>query len=181
MLGKLLAAVCVASIIAGCASVPRGDVAEDAALTRFDVMPEVAGVYIYCDEWMGTANAVDIAIDGRPFGQNTSFTFLHADVAPGRHVVTVKAENEDSLPFDAEAGHNYYVLHEVKLGWLTPRAKLQLVDEAEGRKGVRAARLATPTYQAKSQSFGRATVVVGTAISVLLTIATFGMIPPGLP
>jgi hypothetical protein len=76
--------------IAGCVSVRLGDATTDAALKEFSTRPDVAGVYIYCDQWMGVGQITNVEIDGKPFGQNTSSTYLHVDVAFGGHKVTIE-------------------------------------------------------------------------------------------
>lgn len=102
MIRRSLTLLLIALGIAGCASVPLGDAPTDAALKQFSTRPDVAGVYIYVDEWMGAGQRANVEIDGKPFGQNASLTYLYVQLAPGRHKVTVKAENADTLEFDAE-------------------------------------------------------------------------------
>lgn len=43
----IVPALVLAAALAGCASVPMGDPAQDAALKTFSAKPETAGVYIY--------------------------------------------------------------------------------------------------------------------------------------
>jgi hypothetical protein len=181
MIGKFLVVALVLAGIAGCASVRMADSVADTALKQFSAEADAAGVYIYCNEWMGVINRTNVDLDGKPLGQNRSFTYLHARVAPGRHAVTITAENVDTLEFDAEAGRNYYVWQEVKLGWLTPRTQLHLMPESEGQKGVNAARLATPTYRTEDQSGAKAAAVAMPILGIILMIITAGHIPPPMP
>ena len=76
----VIASIAIAT--AGCASFPEGDPKMDAALKRFEPRPEVASVYIYCDEWMGTV-FTNVAIDGDPLGQLSTYTYLHTELPPG--------------------------------------------------------------------------------------------------
>ena len=171
MIKKCLAVVFVAFGVVGCASIRMGDTTTDASLKKFSTKPDVAGVYVYCDEWMGVIPRTNVEIDGQPFGQNTSFTYLHTELAPGRHTVTVKAENTEALEIDAEAGTNYYIWQEVKAGWFTPRTKLHLVSESEGQKGVNAARLASPTFRTEDQTSAQvagASAAIGPVLLILL-------------
>jgi hypothetical protein len=94
----------------------------------------------------------NVEIDGAPFGQNGSYTYLHAEVVPGRHSVTSRGENTDTLEFDAEAGAIYFIAQEKKFGWFAPRTKLHLVPEAEGRKGVQGTRLVDATHRTEDQN-----------------------------
>jgi len=169
MLARFAAIICVVMAIAGCASVPMADTASDASLKQFSTHPDAAGVYVYCNEYMGI-HRTNVRIDEQPLGQNTSYTYLYAELAPGRHRVSVEAENTDVLEFDALAGGNYYVWQEKKMGWFSPRVKLQLVSESEGRKGVASARLALSTYNDADQSGARAASAAGTLGSAFLGI-----------
>src|SRR6266404_266155 len=107
MIGRCLAIVLFVLSVAGCATMD--DASTDALRKSFAVKPDVVGLYVYCDEWMGAFHQTNVEIDGKAFGQNASYTYLFAEVGPGRHAVTVKAENTDSLEFEASAGTNYYV------------------------------------------------------------------------
>ncbi|MGA0611256.1 DUF2846 domain-containing protein [Caldimonas sp. KR1-144] len=139
---RFVAAAAVALALTGCASVPMGDAKQDAALKTFSVPADKAGIYIYRNETMGAAVKMDVAIDGAPIGQTAANTFLYKEVAPGKHVVTSKAENTDQLEVDAKPGTLTYIWQEVKMGVLYARTKLHLVSEADGKKGVTETKLA---------------------------------------
>jgi len=155
---------------AGCASVPKSDPATDALLKTFATKPDVAGIYVYGDERMGIFNFTNVEIDGEPFGQNSSHTYLYAEVAPGRHSVASKAENTDTIEFDVEGGALYFVRQEVKAGWFTPRTKLHLVSDAEGQNGVRGARLVEATHRSEDQRMARIVAVSGVMLIPLLIL-----------
>lgn len=63
-------------------------------------------------------------------------------MAPGRRVITSKAENTETLEIDAKPGTLVYIWQEVKMGLLFARNKLQVVDESTGKKGVNETKLA---------------------------------------
>ena len=129
--------------VAGCATVPMGDPKQDAALKTFTPKADVAGVYIYRNETMGAAVRMDVEVDGKALGQTAAHTFFYTELPPGKHTVTSKAENTDSLEIDTIAGKLYYVWQEVKMGILYARTKLHLItNEEEGRKGVLDSKLA---------------------------------------
>ena len=137
----LLAAMVVASL-AGCASVNMGSPEKDAAAKQFATTPGKAAVYVYRNETMGAAVSMDVSLDGASIGQTGAKTFLYKEVTPGKHTLVSKAENTDTLQFDAVAGAITYVWQEVKMGVLSARSKLKLVSETEGQKGVRESKLA---------------------------------------
>lgn len=133
---KYVGAVILSLSIVGCASVPKGDPQKDAALKTFSSKENVAGIYIYRNESIGAAVRMDVEVDGKPLGQTAARTYIYTEVAPGKHTVTSKSENDDAVEVDTVAGKLYYIWQEVKMGILYARTKLHLMSEEEGRKGV---------------------------------------------
>lgn len=142
MFSRIFAALVLSVALVGCASVPMGDAKQDAALKTFSAKPDKAGIYIYRNESIGAAITMDVAIDGAPIGQTGAKTFLYKEVAPGKHTVSSKAENTDTVEISAVAGKIYYIWQEVKIGFMMARTKLNLVTEEEGKKGVLETQLA---------------------------------------
>ena len=132
----------VTMCLVGCASVPMGDAKKDAELKSFSTKPDVAGLYIYRNESFGAAIKMDVEVDGKPIGQTAAKTYFYKEVSPGKHTVTSKSENTDSIDVDTVAGKLYYIWQEVKMGLLYARTKLTLVSEEEGKKGVQESQLA---------------------------------------
>jgi hypothetical protein len=139
---RLFATALVASALVGCASVPMGDPQRDAELKNFAVAPGKAGVYVYRNESMGAAVKMDVSLDGAPLGQTGAKTYLYKDVTPGKHTISSKAENTETIEFDAKPGSLTYVWQEVKMGVMSARSKLHIASEADGKKGVQASKLA---------------------------------------
>ena len=139
---KILFAAVIASSLIGCASVPMGDAKQDAALKTFSVPADKAGVYIYRNESMGGAVKMDVELNGKVIGQTAAKTYLYKEVAPGKHTISSKAENTDSIEIEAKPGTLSYIWQEVKMGVLYARTKLHLVDETKGKKGVLETKLA---------------------------------------
>lgn len=101
---KLLFAAAVASSLLGCASVPMGDTQRDAALKAFSVPADTAGVYIYRNESFGGAIRMNVELDGQAIGKTAANTYLYKEVAPGKHTISSKSENTDSIEIDAKPG-----------------------------------------------------------------------------
>jgi hypothetical protein len=139
---KILLAAVIAASLVGCASVPMGDAKQDAALKTFNAPANKAGVYIYRNESMGAGVKMDVEIDGKAIGQTAASTYLYKEISPGKHTITSKAENTDSIEINAKPGTLSYVWQEVKMGILYARTKLHLEDEAAGKKGVLETKLA---------------------------------------
>ena len=74
-------------------------------------------------------------------GDTAAHTYAFRQVTPGKHVLVSKTENDVSLAIDAEAGKNYFVWQEVKMGIWSARSSLHLVDEKTGEDGVNKCKL----------------------------------------
>lgn len=78
----------------------------------------------------------------QPHGHFGPVLELDADFGePGKHTITSKAEKDATLDFTAEAGKNYYVRQEVKMGVWPARTGLVLEDEATGENGVKGCKM----------------------------------------
>ena len=139
---KILVLAAIAANLVGCASVNMGDAQQDAAAKQFTAPAGKSGVYIYRNESMGAAVKMDVEVDGNALGQTAAKTYLYKEIAPGKHTITSKAENTDTVEIDAKPGVLYYVWQEVKMGILYARTRLHLVDEAQGKEGVMETKLA---------------------------------------
>lgn len=133
---KLFGIAMLAIALVGCASVNMGDPKQDIALKNFSIPPDKSGVYIYRNEAFGGAVKMDVELDGKPIGQTAAKTYLYKEVSPGRHTFTSKAENDATIEVDAKLGTLMYIWQEVKMGFMFARTNLQIVSEAEGKKGV---------------------------------------------
>lgn len=139
---KLLMSALLAANLVGCASVQMGDPKQEAAVKTFAAPSDKAGLYIYRNETMGAAVKMDVTLDGKNIGQTAAKTFLYKEITPGKHVVASVAENSDMVEVDAKPGKLYYIWQEVKMGIMSARTKLHLVDEAAGKAGVQETKLA---------------------------------------
>jgi hypothetical protein len=145
MFKKLFIAAGITLTLVGCAStVPMATPDKDAQAKKFVAKPNVAAVYVYRNEDFGKAVKLPLEIDGKTIGQTAYKTYFYAEVSPGAHKVTTRAENTTELTLNAIAGKIYYIWQEVKMGVWAPKAQLQLVDEATGQAGVRETNLAAP-------------------------------------
>jgi hypothetical protein len=139
---KVIASTVLLSALVGCASVPMGDPKQDAALKTFQIPADKAGIYVYRNESMGAAVKMDVLIDGQNIGETAANTYMYREVAPGKHTVSSKAENTDTVEVDLKPGMLAFVWQEVKMGLMFARTKLHVVPETAGRKGVLETKLA---------------------------------------
>ena len=128
-------------LVSGCASVPMASPEADAVAKTFRGGAEQANLYIYRNESFGAAVKMSVFLDGTFVGDTAAKTYIFKQISPGNHVITSKAENNASLSIDAIAGKNYFVWQEVKLGFVSARSDLKLVDEAAGQAGVQECQL----------------------------------------
>ncbi len=180
MIRKLLAIALVVLQIAGCASTRYADPNVDAAQKTFPIRSDVAGLYIYTNEYMHRFWA-NVEIDGAPLGQIVTRSYLYTEVAPGRHAVTAMADNTETLEFDAEAGTTYYVRLTTQFGWAQPGVSLEAVPEIDGQTGILNARLVEPSYSTEDQTKAKIATVAGAiALGALIGLLIFALPTAGL-
>ncbi|MFM5402545.1 DUF2846 domain-containing protein [Aeromonas veronii] len=135
------AALLSAALLSGCASVPMADATADAQAKQFVAPKDAANLYIYRNETFGTAVKMPVLVDGVAVGDTVAHSYILKQVAPGSHTIISKSENDATLILSTEAGKNYYVWQEVKMGLLMARSKLSQVSEEEGKQGVMESKL----------------------------------------
>lgn len=139
---RLPLAAALAFLASACASVPMASPEADRAAKAFKPPADQANLYLFRDENFGAAVRFSVLLDGAPLGETAAKTFLFAPVAPGTHTLVSKAENDAELTFTAEAGKNVFVWQEVKMGILSARSRLELVDEPSAKARIRTCKLA---------------------------------------
>jgi hypothetical protein len=121
-----------------CASVPMAGANDDAKAKSF-VAPTDGGanLYVYRNENFGAAIKMPLLLDNMAIGDTAAHTYAFRQVTPGKHLLVSKTEKDVSLEIDAEAGKNYFVWQEVKMGMWAARSALHLVDEKTGEEAVK--------------------------------------------
>ena len=141
---KYLAAIISAILVltlSGCASVPMAPLDQDTKAKDFSPIPNKASLYIYRDESFGAAIPMTVSVNGKALGQTAAHTYFRLNLTPGKYSVESHAENVSNLSLTTEAGKNYFVWQEVKMGMWMARSLLQQTDETAGRTGVMASKL----------------------------------------
>ena len=128
-------------LLTGCASVPMAPLDQDTKAKDFSPAPNKASLYIYRNESMGAAIPMTVSVNGKALGQTAAQTYFRLNIMPGKYSVESHAENVSSFSLPVEAGKNYFVWQEVKMGMWMARSLLQQVDEATGRAGVTESKL----------------------------------------
>ena len=137
-------ALLVMLFLSGCATVPMASTDKDAAKKAFKAPPaNKAGLYVYRNSSFGGALKKNIYIDGKLIGESAPKTYFYRDIMPGMRKLSTESEfSDNSLSLNAQAGKNYFVRQYIKMGVFVGGANLQLMSEAEGKKGVLQSKLA---------------------------------------
>ncbi len=125
------------TLLSGCATVPMASIQDDALAKQFQPKPDKSLIYLFRNEIFGAAIALTVSIDGRTAGQTGPQTFYVWEVDPGKHQITSFAENVSNVWLWTEAGKDYYVWQEIKMGMFSARSVLKEVDGETGRAGVK--------------------------------------------
>lgn len=143
MFKKLITTVSLASAImlAGCASVPMASPDQDAKAKQFTASSDKANIYIYRNESMGSAIKMPLLLDGMSVGDTVAKSYILKEVSPGSHNIVSKTENDATLNIQTEAGKNYFVWQEVKMGAWAAGSALHQVDTTKGQAAVKECKL----------------------------------------
>lgn len=143
---RLFLGICTLVLMSGCASVSMMPAGEDAKAKTFEVPTGKANIYLYRNETMGAAIKMPVSVNGKLAGQTASKTYFLWQVNPGTYDISSLTENTSTIKLIVEAGKNYFVWQEVKMGLFMARSELKLVDEDTGRKGVAECSLAQSSF-----------------------------------
>jgi hypothetical protein len=130
---SMLFSIVLIALLTGCASVPMAPLEQDAKAKDFAPAPDKASIFIYRNEVFGAAIPVTVSVNDITIGQTASKTYFKYDVAPGKYVIKAHAENMAEISINANAGNNYFIWQEMKMGMWMARANLTQVDESTGR------------------------------------------------
>ncbi|MBT3184494.1 MAG: DUF2846 domain-containing protein [Nitrospina sp.] len=131
----------VVMIIAGCATVPTAPPGLDMEAKSFVANPDKATIYIYRDELFGAAIGMNIMLDGVYLGRTAAKTYFRVEVDAGNHTVQSFAENTVEVSLTVEIGKIYFVRQEVKMGFISARSDIYLVENVEGQEAVKECKL----------------------------------------
>ena len=128
-------------ILTGCASVQYASPELDSEAKAFKTSPDKATIYLYRNETMGAAVTMDVYLDDTFQGYTGANSYFMWVVEPGSHVIKSVAEDEETVTLETEPNKQYFVWQEVKMGLMSARNDLHIVDEEQGMKGVKECKL----------------------------------------
>lgn len=128
-------------VLHGCASAPMASDKEDQRAKQFKPGNGMASIYVYRNETMGAALSKSVTLNGKMAGTTAADTYFWFHVKPGTHKVVSDNNLDNTITINAQAGKNYFIWQEMKMGLLVGGTKLSVVDEKTGRNGVLECRL----------------------------------------
>lgn len=138
---KILLIAALSISLVGCASVPMASLDRDNQAKTFQVKQDKANIYVYRNEHFGSAISINLALDGKMEGRTAAMTYAKWEVVPGQHEISSISENTSKISLNAQAGKNYFIWQEVKMGMWQPRSLLQEVDTSTGMAAVKECKL----------------------------------------
>jgi hypothetical protein len=126
-------------LFAGCATVPLGTEAQKQAALSFTPPAGMANIYIIRREaYAGGAILATASVDTQMAGGLQTGSFIFKTVSPGPHTVTVFSnENQSTVPFTAQAGHNYFFDVKSALGWASARFVVHPMSDIPAKEAVK--------------------------------------------
>lgn len=119
----------------GCATIKLASPEEDKRAKAMSVPAGKALVYYYRHEFLGSAIAMRVRVDGKLIGHTRGKNYFLFEVFPGTYKFSSFSENESVYELNAEAGKTYYLWQEAKFGFLVARTKLQLMHDEKKARG----------------------------------------------
>ena len=129
----IIATVCLASALAGCASGPKFQTVESSIGT---IPQGKARIYFYRSTTAGAAVQPSVKLDGAVVGSAEPKGVFFVDRDPGDMEVSTATEVERKLTFTMAAGETRYVRLKMHLGLLVGHVIPELVDEKEAKDDI---------------------------------------------
>lgn len=125
-------------LISGCASTPTNfaSTEQDRGAKEFSPPIGRASLYIYRNENFGSLVQMPVTLNNKNLGETGGKTYFKINLPPGNYTISGQAENLSIAEITTEAGKNYFVWQEVKMGVWKARNQLKQVSESIGRSGV---------------------------------------------
>ena len=123
-------------ILVGCATPNLASVEKDGIAKTFLPTDGKASLYIYRNELFGAAAPIPVLVNGKSLGETGARTYFKISIPAGDHTITGQAENLSIAKISTEAGKNYFVWQEIKMGMWKARNQLKQVVDSIGRAGV---------------------------------------------
>jgi hypothetical protein len=144
--------ISLALLLTGCASTTRAPADNNKLAKVFMPTTDKSSLFIFRNEYFGAAIGIPVKINGQDIGQTGPKSFFRLDLDAGMYVITSEAETKTELPVVLVKGKNHFVWQEVRMGVITVRSALRLVDEKAGMDGVLESDLLVPNVSSETLS-----------------------------
>lgn len=125
-----------AALISGCAA-SRQYVALPDQTKRVEDLSKGRLYVLRPDSGFFESGSLYVSDDGKLIGRNGSGGFLSWERLPGDTIITGVAEGTSRVPVSVQAGKVYYILQHIKMGFISGRNELKIIDEEKGTELLR--------------------------------------------
>jgi len=141
ILYRLFPIIVIAFSLGACASARLATPEEDTVAKQFNVKNGTSNIYIYRNEGAIVSTGISVSIDDKPASDIDNDTYIFQSVSPGKRTITAHAENTETMELVTEAGKNYFIWLETRIGVITNHAHFHSVSAEKGKAGVKACKL----------------------------------------
>ncbi len=133
---RLIPLITIMFFLSACApTTPNAPKQQDSTAKTFKTSSKYGNVYLFRDTFKGGAFDVTTLVDGKLAGRIKQYSYFYWKLKPGKHTIQTKAVNLDTVVLNVKANENYFIELLPLLG-MKLDARIRLVDEKKGKKGV---------------------------------------------
>ena len=132
LINKCVLAVVGAVCLSNCASTQQFVPLPDQSVKVED--PSKGRIYVMRPTSFGAAISMGVSDDGRQIGSTGPKGYLCWETAPGKSVISSKAESTSAVNVAVRPGEVTYVFQHIRMGLVMARNSMEIVDAAEGAK-----------------------------------------------
>lgn len=146
---KLLIIFTVLPLLFACASTSKVPVERSETAKKFETNPEKGIVYVYrTGRAVGAAGQIQVKINGIDAGGTGPGTFFRWELKPGTYTfMSSTPESSKVVELNVEAGKQYFLRQDARLGFDSGRVTLVEKDEKVGMKEVKGCKLLVSAYR----------------------------------
>ena len=144
----LLLIIIASLLMDGCASTSKATAERSDAAKTFTIPMEKGSVYLYrVGRVYASAVQLSVKINGLDAGGTGPNTFFKWDLLPGTYTfLSTTDESSAVVELEVEPGKNYFIRQDIRMGVITNRVKMKLVDHVQGREEVLNSKLLVSSY-----------------------------------
>jgi len=147
-LNKSILLVVLLWIVYGCASVSKAPSDKSDEAKSFEIPDNKGSVFLYrTGRAVGAAGQLNVKINGIDAGGTGPGTFFRWDLKPGKYTfLSSTAESSATVQLEVNAGQQYFIRQDARLGVSSGRVTMKEVDVSKGKKEVQSCKLLVSSY-----------------------------------